>query len=187
DIPSLPESGEQWRIMRVQAGHAVRRNSRQFSARRELVLHYVHPFDVVPGKRRIHIRRYRTQIFTHNPGAMTVRFKAADREELLGAISNVCAIFRLQAVGDPEQTVKAHYVVDSKYAGVLQLMTQAADEVFIALPPQRLRVKRRKRPHLALGEEGVRRSSGADSADKSIAPVPHVVPLRVKAQRQIKT
>src|ERR1051325_412002 len=65
-------------------------------------------------------------------------------------------------------------------------MPQTADEVFIALPPQHLRVERRKGPNLALGEEGIWRSAGTDTSDKSLRPMPHIKAIGMKAERHVK-
>jgi hypothetical protein len=55
--------------------------------------------------------------------------------EFLGPVTYVDPLIRVKPLGNPEEAVKPHDMVNTEDTGVLKVMTKATDEILVAVFP----------------------------------------------------
>ncbi len=129
-----PERGEGRHVVGVDAGDGRRRDGpdRRAGVGPELVLDDVHPGDGVAVERGFDLGRDRPQVLADEPGLAAVRLDREDRVDLGARGRDERAVLRLGAVGDPEQPVEPHDVVDPEGVGVPEVVPERGDQVAVA-------------------------------------------------------
>src|SRR4029453_12176182 len=97
--------------------------------RPNLVLCHVHSVQMVPSHGGIDIGRDYTKILAYNAHLVAVGFKAHNGIKLLGGVVHVDAMPDLRAMGNPEEPVQAHYMIQTQQTYVPQLMPEVGNNI----------------------------------------------------------
>ena len=95
----------------------------------DLVLDDVHPADGVPLQRPFDLGGDGPEVLADEPGLLAVRLDGEDRVDLLGRGRDERPVLGLGPVGDPEEAVEAHDVVDPQGVGIPEVVPERGDQV----------------------------------------------------------
>ena len=113
-------------------------------------------------------------------------FEAQNRIHLVGRVANVETLLSGKTIGNPEQPVQAHDVVDSKKLGEAKVITDVSDRIPISVGAHCFRMRWLKRPVLSRCENRIRWRSSAHSFDKELGISPGIEAVLMKAQGKVE-
>ena len=187
DVGALPPARERRQIVRRDAGDRSRRIGRRRHELHALALEPQHPHAGDLGARQPIAETFRNgaEVFANHHALRAFAFERDMADEIVERIGEIGAVRRTRAIGNKEQTLQAHRVIDAQHAGVAHVGAVDSAERGPALARAGQRIGRRQAPVLPLDGEWIGRRADRDAMRKRACMRPGFGAVRRGADRKI--